>query len=108
MREGLLSEPPFLAKTGSRGSSNDTALWHNLMPVVGAVHPINSGRARQYNSLEEAKVLIEQWRGHYNTLRPHSTLGYRPRASQTIASHSGDRPFAQEGLRADHRSQNGG
>ena len=23
-------------------------------------------------------VLIEQWRQHYNTIRPHSALGYRP------------------------------
>jgi putative transposase len=26
--------------------------------------------------LEEAKCTIEQWRGHYNTERPHSSLGY--------------------------------
>ncbi len=31
-----------------------------------------------FNSLAEAKVLIEQWRRHYNTVRPHSSLGYRP------------------------------
>ena len=36
-------------------------------------------------SLKEAKVLIEQWRRHYNTLRPHSSLGYRPPAPQTFA-----------------------
>ncbi len=34
-------------------------------------------------SLKEAKVLIEQWRHHYNTVRPHSSLGYRPPAPQT-------------------------
>ena len=28
--------------------------------------------------LLEAKVLIERWRQHYNTIRPHSALGYRP------------------------------
>ena len=27
--------------------------------------------------LEEAKVIIESWRRHYNTVRPHSSLGYR-------------------------------
>ena len=31
-----------------------------------------------FYSLEEAKVLIEQWRREYNTHRPHSSLGYRP------------------------------
>jgi hypothetical protein len=25
-------------------------------------------------------VLIEAWRRHYNTVRPHSALGYRPPA----------------------------
>ena len=31
-------------------------------------------------SLREAQILIEQWREHYNTKRPHSALGYRPPA----------------------------
>ena len=35
-------------------------------------------------SLKEAKILIEQWRHHYNTVRPHSSLGYRPPAPQTF------------------------
>ncbi len=33
----------------------------------------------------EAKVLIEQWREHYNRVRPHSSLGYRPPAPETVA-----------------------
>ena len=31
-----------------------------------------------FYTLKEAKVLIEQWRNEYNTIRPHSSLGYRP------------------------------
>ncbi len=31
----------------------------------------------------EAKVLIERWRKVYNTLRPHSSLGYRPPAPES-------------------------
>jgi transposase InsO family protein len=31
-----------------------------------------------FYTLKEAKVLIERWRQHYNRLRPHSSLGYRP------------------------------
>ncbi len=27
-------------------------------------------------TLKQAKVLIESWRHHYNTVRPHSSLGY--------------------------------
>jgi transposase InsO family protein len=37
-----------------------------------------------FYTLKEAKVLIEQWRLHYNTIRPHSSLGYRPPAPETI------------------------
>lgn len=35
-----------------------------------------------FYSLKEARILIEQWRQHYNTKRPHSSLGYRPPAPQ--------------------------
>jgi len=35
-----------------------------------------------FYSLKEAEVLIERWRHHYNTVRPHSALGYRPPAPQ--------------------------
>ncbi len=37
-----------------------------------------------FNTLAEAKVLIEQWRRHYNTVRPHSSLGYRPPAPEVV------------------------
>jgi len=31
-----------------------------------------------FYSLVQARVLIEAWRRHYNTVRPHSSLGYQP------------------------------
>jgi len=37
-----------------------------------------------FATLQEAKVLIEQWRREYNQVRPHSALGYRPPAPETI------------------------
>jgi len=37
-----------------------------------------------FYSLREAQILIEEWRKHYNTKRPHSALGYRPPAPETI------------------------
>jgi putative transposase len=33
-----------------------------------------------FYSLAEARIVIEGWRQHYNTKRPHSSLGYRPPA----------------------------
>ena len=37
-----------------------------------------------FYSLREAQVLTERWRVHYNTRRPHSSLGYRPPAPVTF------------------------
>jgi putative transposase len=37
-----------------------------------------------FYTLKEAQVLIEMWREDYNTIRPHSSLGYRPPAPETI------------------------
>ncbi len=40
-----------------------------------------------FYTLLEAKVLIERWRHHYNTVRPHSALAYRPPAPETVVRH---------------------
>jgi transposase InsO family protein len=37
-----------------------------------------------FYSLLEAKIIIERWRVHYNTKRPHSSLGGRPPAPETF------------------------
>ncbi|MBX2988499.1 MAG: IS3 family transposase [Bdellovibrionaceae bacterium] len=37
-----------------------------------------------FYSMKEAQVMIERWRKHYNTVRPHSSLGYRPPAPETF------------------------
>ena len=60
-----------------------------------AVQPWENGYCESFNgklrdeclngeifySLKEAQVVIEKWRVVYNTLRPHSALGYRPRGA---------------------------
>jgi len=37
-----------------------------------------------FYTLREAQILIEEWRKHYNTKRPHSALGYRPPTPEAI------------------------
>ncbi len=37
-----------------------------------------------FYTLDEAKVLVERWRHEYNRIRPHSALGYRPPAPETL------------------------
>ena len=68
---GRLSIKPLFIEPGSP--------WEN-----GYVESFN-GKMRDellageiFYSLKEAQVLIEMWRQHYNTIRPHSSLGYKP------------------------------
>lgn len=37
-----------------------------------------------FDTIYEAQVVTEKWRKHYNTLRPHSALSYRPPAPETF------------------------
>jgi putative transposase len=37
-----------------------------------------------FYTLKEAQIIIERWRIHYNTVRPHSSLGGLPPAPETI------------------------
>ena len=41
-----------------------------------------------FDTLLEAKVPIERWRQHLNTIRPHSAFGYRPPAPPCVAAPS--------------------
>ena len=49
-----------------------------------------------FYTLKEAQILIEQWRRYYNTQRPHSSLGYKPPAPQTILPTSHMLPYYGE------------
>src|SRR5207237_3123818 len=31
-----------------------------------------------FYTLREAQIVIESWRHHYNTIRPHASIGYKP------------------------------
>jgi putative transposase len=37
-----------------------------------------------FYSLREAQVVIESWRRHYNTVRPHASLGFRLPAPEVV------------------------
>ncbi len=47
-----------------------------------------------FYTLAEAQILIEAWRQHYDTERPHSSLGYWPPAPETATP-----PWLFSGLR---------
>ena len=52
-----------------------------------------------FYTLQEAKVLVERWRIEYNTVRPHSALGYRPPAPESIAVGPPSAPLQSAQLR---------
>ena len=61
------------------------SLWEN-----GYVESFN-GKLRDelldrevFNTLHEVQVLVERYRRTYNQVRPHSSLGYRPPAPETV------------------------
>jgi putative transposase len=35
-------------------------------------------------TLREAQIVFENWRHHYNTVRPHASLGYKPPAPEVF------------------------
>lgn len=37
-----------------------------------------------FYTLREAKIVIESWRRHYNAIRPHASLGYKPPAPEVF------------------------
>jgi transposase InsO family protein len=48
-----------------------------------------------FYSLAEAKIVIESWRRHYNTVRPHGSLGYKPPAPEVFVPAMAARATAQ-------------
>ncbi len=88
-----------LSKTlARRGPSTYTAGGRADRPDGGASHPPDwhdGGQLRDellkgeiFYTLQEAKVIIEGWRRHYNTVRPHSSLCYRPPAPEVLVAPS--------------------
>ena len=60
------------------------------MPGNGYVESFNA-RLRDelldgeiFYTLREAEVVIESWRRHYNGVRPHASLGFRPPAPEVF------------------------
>ena len=36
------------------------------------------------DTLREAQMVIESWRPYYNTIRPHTSIGYKPPAPEVF------------------------
>ena len=38
----------------------------------------------EFYTLREVQIVIESWRRHYNAIRPHASLGYKPPAPEVF------------------------
>ncbi|WP_408906447.1 integrase core domain-containing protein [Sabulicella glaciei] len=68
-----------------------TPLIERGCPWENGYNPPSNGKPRDepldceiFRSLRKAEVLIEGWRQHGNTVRPHSALGCRPPAPDAV------------------------
>ena len=50
-----------------------------------------------FYTLAEAKIIVESWRRHFNTVRPHGSLGYKPPAPEVFIPTMTARAPAQPG-----------
>jgi hypothetical protein len=66
------------------GGKTDHALRLKPDHLKGSGHRDELLNGEIFYSLAEAKIIIEAWRRYYNTERPHSSLGYKPPAPETI------------------------
>jgi transposase InsO family protein len=53
--------------------------------VVRLLHNAELLNGEIFTTLREAQIVIESWRQHYNRVRPHSSLGYKPPAPEIVA-----------------------
>jgi hypothetical protein len=82
----------WLGKVGVKTLSIEPGSPRLHVGENGSVESLN-GKLRDellngeiFYTVAEARVLIEGWRKHYNRVRPHSALGYRPPAPEAIAA----------------------
>jgi putative transposase len=80
----------WLAKTGAKTLYIEPGSpWEN-----GCCESFNSKlrdeflKGEIFYATKELRVLTERWRVHYNTVRPHSSLGYRPPAPEAWLTNS--------------------
>jgi transposase InsO family protein len=86
--------PEFTARTVRRWLQRigvKTAFIEPGSPWENGYNESFNGRLRDevlnreiFYNIKEARVVIENWRKEYNTIRPHSSLGYRPPAPEAV------------------------
>ena len=93
---------PLRSDNGSEFIARKLRHWLTMLQVaplyIAPGSPWENGYGESFNgkrrdqllngalcyTLKEAPIIIERWRIHYNTVRPHSSLGGQPPAPETL------------------------
>ena len=59
-------------------------MFRHAKRLVRLLHNAELLNGEIFYTLREAQVLIEAWRRHFNAVRPHGSLGWRPPAPEAI------------------------
>ena len=82
---GMPADPPPLRSPGINRFGDDFAFSVNSScESFNARFRDELLNGEIFHTLKEARVVIEEWRRHYNTVRPHSALGWKPPAPEAI------------------------
>jgi len=75
----------------ARESESQNVVYHPGSPWENGYNESFNGKLRDellngeiFYTLKEAQILTKRWRHRYITIRPHSTVGYRPPDPETI------------------------
>jgi hypothetical protein len=91
------------AAAGTESCETGTSPWEN-----GYCGSFNSKLRDEllngeiFYTLKEAKIFIEEWRPHYNTVRPRSSLRYRPPVPEVSATRTSFAGHPSVGAKARH------
>ena len=81
---------PVMAKIRARGWSAEL-----IERIVQSSARPDQNENLASSTLNEAKIIIESWRRHYNAVRPHASLRYRAPAPEVIVPALAAWPAAQ-------------
>ena len=93
-------EEDVLQRSLFERDGRQTRLTAEGQVLLGYARRILKLHGEVFNTLAEARVLIEAWRQHYNAVRPHSALGYRPPAPEVTGLQPTTPPPQQPSLHA--------
>ena len=78
--------------------------WVTVVTLFTIVNPTRRYERELFVNLKEAKVLLEDYRGHYNNRRPHGALGYlTPAEFAAVEALAGQGPDPSEQLESVQR-----